>query len=822
MKKRILYTAYVVALVALLFFDKVISFVMSVINVVTAPINCSGILLCTIGAILIILVECLRRNYPILKQKTARPSPTTTPLYSDQPTSDDKYERDIPAKLLVEKILSTFNNSQADKGSFVININETYGFGKTSFLNIFEKQLQKSSQPYLYIDYRPWLCENEQAIVKEFFTLLGKKLKDYNLNDDISQYMTQLIESTSQVVPWWAKAPLSFIAKNIKLRPLQEIHDTIRDALRTIDKPIIVTIDDVDRLQEKELTAVLKLIRDTADFPNIFYIVAAENEHLYQMLFCMGVQHPEIYLKKFFNLDFLLPAHESIPVRTLSEELKNILQAYHYSSHQVTHMSLMTSQLPHLDKIFCNMREVYRFLNTYTSSLDLLKNHNNLSSINPYELFCLTIIKHLRIDVYKILRDRNDEFLVVMSNNLDSILCLKDEINLEKILRNKNMKRLINKNSNEVVTKEERKREQEEAENRSLDDVIQLMQITHDKLVFFLLDHLFERSGNKDERSICRCNVYFLYFSGKYESNKQSTAETIDILKMEQNTYEKKIDALFKEGKGNAFSNNFSYAYSKSGITKEEAMKKYYTFLKIQFINNPNRNSRISTPFEEFINRYPDSYMTFLGELYGRSIIDREQIGKNQIQEALKSYCQTESDLNMLALAFSIFSSHISGFCFGREFIAPMIELISNRLIEEHMKTHIVKEIPYATFATIKLLKEEFSTNDKWQKKFEAFLSEDELRCKQWLGSMVDIYDNGNIDWNYHRHEAILGESSNSGEELLNLLKQKFPDCAEAIEELSHLQHYSSLSDINLKDNKFIQMAGDNPFSSSNSQHRLS
>lgn len=807
MKRGLLYTTYAVALVALLFFDKAISIVMSVINFVTATINCSGILLFTIGIILIIFVECLRHNHPILKPKAAKPSPTTTPLYSDQPTSDDKYARDIPAKLLVDKILSTFNDSKADKGSFVIKINEAYGFGKTSFLHILERQLQKSSQPCLYIDYRPWLCENEQAIVKEFFTLLSEKLKDYNLNDDISQYTAQLIESTSQVAPWWAKVPLSFLAKNIKPRPLQEIHDTIRDALISIDKPIIVTIDDVDRLQEKELTAVLKLIRDTADFPNIFYIVAAENAHLYQMLSRMGVQHPEIYLKKFFNLDFLLPAHESIPIQVLDEELKKILQVYHYSSHQVTQMSLMLSQLPHLDKIFCNMREVYRFLNTYTSSLELLKIHNYLSCINPFELLCLMIIKHLRVDVYKILRDRNDEFLVAMSNNLDSILCLKEEINLEKIMRRKDMIRMIDKNKNGNNTEEEKKKKQEEKENRSLDDVIELMQISHDKLIFFLLDHLFGRSSKKDDRSICRCNAYFLYFSGKFESDKQSTAESIDILKMEQNTYEKKIDALFKEGKGYAFSSNFTYAYSKSGITKEEAMKKYYTLLRIQFINDSNRNSRISTPFEEFINRYPNSYMSFLGELYGRFIIDREQIDKKQIQETLESYCQTESDLNMIALAFCIFSSQIGGFCFGREFIGPMIELISDRLIEEHMKTLNVSEIPYATFATIKLLKEEFSTNDKWQNKFEAFLSEDKTRCKQWLGSMIDIFDNGNIEWNYHRHEAILGESSNSGKELLNFLKQKYPDCAEEIEDLSHLQQYRSLSDTNFKNNKFIQMA---------------
>lgn len=807
MKKILIYTTYAVALLALLYFDKISSLVLSTINYAIAPIKCSGIILCAIGMAFIILIECLRRKYPILERKVSKPLPTTTPLYSDQPTTDDRYGRDIPAKILIEKIFSTFNHPQSNKGSFVININEAYGFGKTSFLYIFEKQLQKSTQPYLYIDYRPWLCENEQAIVKEFFILLSEKLKDYNLNDDITLYMSQLMEESSKVVPWWAKVPLSFFAQNIKPRPLQEIHDAIRDALQTIDKPIIVTIDDVDRLQEKELTAVLKLIRDTADFPNIFYIVAAENTHLYNMLSRIGVQNPDIYLKKFFNLDFLLPAHESIPTQILITELKKTLQAYKYPSNEVTNFSLLFAQLPYLDKIFSNMREVYRFLNAYTSSLDLLRIHNNLSLINPYELLCLTIIKHLRVDIYKILRDRNDEFLVATHYGADRMLILKEDINLEKILRTKNMMRMIDKDNNEVISKEERKKKQKEEENRSLDDAIKFKQISHDKLIFFMLDHLFERTGNKDERSICRCNNYFLYFSGIIEHDKQTTAEAIDILQMEQNSYEKKIDSLFKEGKGFAFHNNFSYAYAKSIITKEEAMKRYYVLLKAEYYLNHDKGPLTSTPFEEYINRYPSSYMEFLGELYGRYTIDRQQTDKNNIQETLKLYSQNESDLNMLALAFCIFSSQINGFCFGRDYIESMISLISNRLIKECMETIPVLEIPYATFATINLLKDEFSTSDKWQEKFAAFLSEDKERCKQWLGSMVEIYDNGNIEWNYHRHEAILGEYSNSGEKLLNILKQKFPNYTEVIEEIARLQQYSSLTDHNLNGGEYYQMA---------------
>ena len=86
------------------------------------------------------------------------------------------------------------------------------------------------------------------------------------------------------------------------------------------------------------------------------------------------------------------------------------------------------------------------------------------------------------------------------------------------------------------------------------------------------------------------------------------------------------------------------------------------------------------------------------------------------------------------------------------------------------------------------------------------FLDEDESRCRQWLGYMVDILPNGNVDWNYHRHDAVLGEYANSGEELLNHLKQIFPDCSKAIEELSHLQALPSLEGRLLTGSNYYQM----------------
>ena len=42
-----------------------------------------------------------------------------------------------------------------------------------------------------------------------------------------------------------------------------------------LDKPILVVIDDIDRLEKEELFEVLRLIRNTGNFTNLIYSVSS-------------------------------------------------------------------------------------------------------------------------------------------------------------------------------------------------------------------------------------------------------------------------------------------------------------------------------------------------------------------------------------------------------------------------------------------------------------------------------------------------------------------------------------------------------------------
>ena len=811
MNKTARYIAYILILLALLYISKVGPLAMSLLNAIISPIHCPGLILFAIAAILIITIECLYKFYPIKPSKSDSLNLSPSSLYSDQPTTIDKYDRTTSATLLAQKIFTTFNSHQSEKGSFVININEAYGFGKSSFLRIFEQQLKSISHPYIFIDYRPWLCDSEDSIIHEFFTQLcsTKELEGTDLKDNLSDYLALLLQQTEDFAPSWAK-PFARIASHfISPKSLQQTHDNIQKALAKIDQPIIVTIDDVDRLQEKELTAVLKLIRDTADFPNIFYILAADNAHIEAMLSRMGIKQPNTFLKKFFNLDFLLPAHESVEIDFLLSEVKSILINYGYNPQGVEQVMPRFKNTPKLSKAFDNMRDVNRFLNTFTVHLDMFRHYNTLGSVDALELFYLTIIKHLRIDVYKKLRDRNDEYLQVIDRNNDRYFLLKDHIDINRIRMSAESDRFMKLYIEDDKAKAPKGKEEEEPKEPTISETLSMTEITHDDVVIILLGRLFGDDPENliNNRSICRCNCYHIYFSGKTMSDKLSYAESINILKNDLPKYKSALTSIFDSYKEKSFQNDFSYAFRQSGMPRTDGIKKFNIFLRFRYQYNRFDSTKNFHNITDYLNWVDasESFSDFLYNIYGK----QRNAGDDNVKKAeseMRQFCNDEEDVNMLLLAFSLFSRQLGIFCFSRSFVNEMLRFLTDRFFNENLKG---KDYPAEEdiFNTIKLIKEEIHIRDYWNSLFIDYLTESKDRTIKWISSVIERFPNGNVDWQYDHRTAVLGEHQSDWEFFLDQMTQKIPECAEAFEDLRHLLTWRPQNENGLGKSKFISLA---------------
>lgn len=81
----------------------------------------------------------------------------------------------------------------------------------------------------------------------------------------------------------------------------------VKLALDSLDRPIIVVLDDIDRLSTAEIRDVFKLVRLTASFPNVIYILAFDRSRVESALGEEGIPGRD-YLEKILQIAVDLPA----------------------------------------------------------------------------------------------------------------------------------------------------------------------------------------------------------------------------------------------------------------------------------------------------------------------------------------------------------------------------------------------------------------------------------------------------------------------------------------------------------------------------------
>jgi hypothetical protein len=95
----------------------------------------------------------------------------------------------------------------------------------------------------------------------------------------------------------------------------------IVEALGFLSRRIVVFIDDLDRLEPREASEVLRLIRAVADFPNIVYILSYDPEVVAKTLqTAVQVDDGAAYLEKIVQVSFKVPRPEAFDLRHWFQE----------------------------------------------------------------------------------------------------------------------------------------------------------------------------------------------------------------------------------------------------------------------------------------------------------------------------------------------------------------------------------------------------------------------------------------------------------------------------------------------------------------------
>lgn len=195
------------------------------------------------------------------------------------------------------------------------------------------------------------------------------------------------------------------------------LKNDIKELLELIGKPIFVLIDDIDRVSKEELFEILRLIRNTGNFPNIKYIVTYDKKYVCEQLSELNIR--EEYLNKIFMLELTLPKMIDSP--QYSFIIDQVEQHINNEDAKSQIKNLIYKDFYVIESSFSDMRQCERFANQLAINVNFItdKNRFKATSFNVGDLFWLELLKFN--DRESFLKLQSDPFeLLEISYNVHS------------------------------------------------------------------------------------------------------------------------------------------------------------------------------------------------------------------------------------------------------------------------------------------------------------------------------------------------------------------------------------------------------------------
>lgn len=253
---------------------------------------------------------------------------------------------------LANRIAVSLTSQAADKG-FVFGLEGKWGSGKSSLLALTLKCLRGMDlEKVAAVEFRPWLIGDRDQLLSALFEDLAKAVATLeHAAGDATEAMQIAAKDVAEQVKSFARhlgpvgklaglagmfAPgvtiVGDILETIASAASEQMDgptlvaqkEKLSEALRKLNCRIVVAIDDVDRLEPKEVAELLRLVRSVADFPNVSYLLCYDAKALERAIETgTGVASGAAYLEKIVQTEVSVPRPESFALRRwFSSELQ--------------------------------------------------------------------------------------------------------------------------------------------------------------------------------------------------------------------------------------------------------------------------------------------------------------------------------------------------------------------------------------------------------------------------------------------------------------------------------------------------------------------
>lgn len=276
------------------------------------------------------------------------------PLDGDRPLANRTEDRLGFADMAMALARSII--AQTPTSGLVIGLEGAWGSGKSSLLNLTLDGLKElgTGGSVKVLEFRPWLIGNRDRLLGSLFADLARVIDEIqadrgDLTGKSTAKATEVAESVRQFASRLTGAGQLISAVGVVIpgaqlagqivegagkaagsanfdKPLAQVKAKVGKDLAELGVPIVVTIDDVDRLEPAEVVELLRLVRSVADLPNVIYLLCYDHDVLARAIEkAASVTDGSAFLEKIVQVLVQAPKPEPYDLRAwFSQELESL------------------------------------------------------------------------------------------------------------------------------------------------------------------------------------------------------------------------------------------------------------------------------------------------------------------------------------------------------------------------------------------------------------------------------------------------------------------------------------------------------------------
>jgi hypothetical protein len=345
-------------------------------------------------------------------------------LFADDPITskgEDRLNRDLFA-LQVAKVCKSVAE---ESSSSVVALVGAWGSGKSSLLALVAEDLRK--EKWSVAEFNPWLLSDIESLMRSFFDevinaiptdkdkhdALRKKIGGYakavsplgKLGGLVGVDGTAIIQKAGQFI----EGDQSLTKKR---------NDLVKE-LEKLEKPILVVLDDLDRLYPDELMMIFKIVRLVGRLPNLHYLLSYDEKTLLDVIAQTDLSKNDTararsYLEKMVQVKIDLPRMNSTQqLKLVNSAHDEVLRRNKISMDDEDTRRVSSAYVECMAGYLNQPRAIKRFFAQVDALYPLVD-----GEVNFADFTLLTFLRTFEPNVYQLIIDHKQE-LTHMDSGID-------------------------------------------------------------------------------------------------------------------------------------------------------------------------------------------------------------------------------------------------------------------------------------------------------------------------------------------------------------------------------------------------------------------